>query len=304
MTSDRLLILSDGKPGHLNQSIAFAKHLGRKYDIVSVGFKNRFAKAVSYLADRCHLNLESLFRCQEPLPGHYSAIVSTGSETYYANRVLAKKLGIKSVAIMLQKGYRYDFDFIVAQQHDNPPEKQNIISLPINLAYVEPQGLVEPKPDHRYVSLIIGGDSKHAVLDPEYLHSQVEQIFSLFPQHDFWLTTSRRTSAAVEAVLRQFSFSRAVYYSEEQINPIPDYLWHSDYVFLTADSTSMISEAVSCGSASIEVLPFKAGFPVTGKIARMLDTLTKIDALHLFSGETGHANSKVPLAERLHGVAS
>ena len=86
---NRLLILSDGKPGHVNQSIAFAKHLGYDYDICRCGFKTRSAKALSYLADRCGLLLGNLFEV-ETMTGQYAAIVSAGSETYYANRVLAK----------------------------------------------------------------------------------------------------------------------------------------------------------------------------------------------------------------------
>jgi len=199
------------------------------------------------------------------------------------------------VAIMLPKGYRYDFDLIVAQQHDNPPDRENIISLPINLAYAEPLGLVRPVPGRRYVSLIIGGDSKHARLDPEHLRRQIEQIFALFPQHDFWLTTSRRTSVVVENILRKYSFARAVYYSTEQINPIPDFLLHSEYVFLTADSTSMLSEAVSCGLACVEVMPSEHKRELSGKFGRMNTELQRINAVHIFEGESGTANRKIDL---------
>lgn len=297
MDSGRLLILSDGKPGHLNQSIAFAKHLGCDYDICSVSFKNRLCKAVSYLFDRCYLQFESLYRVAH-FSGAYRAVLSAGSETYYANRVIASKLGIKSVAIMLPKGYRYDFELIVAQQHDDPPERDNLVCLPINLSYVEPKGLVAPESGHRYVSLIIGGDSKHSRLDPALLQRQVEEIFVLFPEHDFWLTTSRRTTLEVEAVLRQFNFSREVYYSEEQLNPIPDFLAHSEYVFLTADSTSMISEAVSCGTACVEILSAGTGI-AQGKIGRFLRNLSDGGYIHYFDGSLGNNDRKVNVSKTI-----
>lgn len=302
MQLKRLLILSDGKPGHLNQSIAFARHLGCEYDICEVGFKSRIAKGLSYLADLLHMRMEFLFS-NESITGSYRAVVSAGSETYYANRVLAERLEIKSVAIMLPKGYRYDFDLIVAQQHDDPPQQDNFISLPINLTYVEPQGLVQPEAGRKYVALIIGGDSKQGVLDAEHLRGQVRKIFELFPQHDFWLTTSRRTSTSVEAVLGEFNWSRAVYYSQEQINPIPDFLAHSDYLFLTADSTSMISEAVSFGQACVEILPSVVGICGTDKFSRMIGVLQGGDALHRFDGTTGSANKKIDLSQVLQRVA-
>jgi hypothetical protein len=37
-------------------------------------------------------------------------VVSAGSETYYANKVLARRHGVPSVAIMLPRGYRLNFD--------------------------------------------------------------------------------------------------------------------------------------------------------------------------------------------------
>lgn len=302
MQQERLLILSDGKPGHLNQSIAFARHLGYAYDVCPVAFQSRWSKAVSYLADRCRLRLAGLFHA-EPISDNYHAVISAGSGTYYANRVLAHRLGVKSVAIMLPKGYRYDFDLIVAQQHDDPPLQSNVIKLPINLTYVEPQGLVVPEADQKYISVIIGGDSQRGNLQPERLQNQLQQVFKLFPEHKFWLTTSRRTSRAVETVLREFNWAAAIYFFQQQINPIPDFLAHSDYLFLTADSTSMVSEAVSFGTACVEVLPPAGGLSSEDKFGRMFAALQGADALHLFDGTVAKKQKKIDLAALLREVS-
>jgi mitochondrial fission protein ELM1 len=162
--AETLLILSDGKPGHLNQSIAFARLLQRPYQVREVRFVSRLAKACSYPADRLGLTLPGLFRVAEGLPA-CEAVVSAGSETYYANRVLSKRLQARSVAIMLPRGYRYAFDLIVAQQHDRPSQRDNILVLPVNLSCPEPQGLVAPRDDRPCVSLIIGGTSRHFRID-------------------------------------------------------------------------------------------------------------------------------------------
>jgi len=297
----RLLILSDGKPGHVNQSIAFAKHLGYDFDLSPVSFKFRGAKAVSYLLDRLGLHSASLFST-EIMRGDYTAVVSAGSGTYYANRTLAKQLARKSVAIMLPKGYRLDFDLIIAQQHDDPPALENIISLPINLTYVEPQGIVEPHSGEKYIALIIGGDSQHSKMNAAQLRQQVTNIFKLFPEHKVWMTTSRRTPETVEKMLREFSYDRAVFYSQEPINPIPDYLQHSDYVFITADSSSMISEAVSFGSSCVEVLPLSGNLPDRSKFTKLIRALSETNCLHLFDEHIGNASEKVNLTDILTGV--
>jgi hypothetical protein len=57
-----LLILSDGKPGHVNQSIALARHLGRPFEIVGVHFRNRSFKFLSHLLDRIGVYTPSLLR--------------------------------------------------------------------------------------------------------------------------------------------------------------------------------------------------------------------------------------------------
>lgn len=290
-----LLIFSDGKPGHVNQSIAFARHLDRDYFVCRVAFKSRAAKGFSYLADRCGLYLDGLFRAEE-LKGSYAAIVSAGSETYYANRTMARRLGIPSVAIMLPQGYRFDFDLIVAQQHDNPPERDNIISLPINLTYVEPQGIVVPGKNEKVVAFIVGGDTAHAILDPDQLHDQISQAMRCCPGASFWLSTSRRTPPGVEAMLQSFSWDYALYYSQNRQNPLADFLQHSCHVFLTADSTSMISEAVSYGSACVEVF---AQASVKGKLGRMLKPLIEKNTLALFNGHLSRKNTKICLSDVL-----
>ena len=99
------LILSDGKPGHLNQSIAFARLLDRPYEIMDVGLRNRIYKPLSYLFDLLGISASWLLNITGDIP-ECSAVISTGSETYYANRVLSQKLGVKSVTTMLPRGRR------------------------------------------------------------------------------------------------------------------------------------------------------------------------------------------------------
>ncbi len=295
-----VLILSDGKPGHLNQSLAFAKLLGYRWEVRPVVFKNRLCKGLAYLLDRCGLLLPGLVRIEGPIP-EVCAVVSTGSETYYANKLLARRRGVPAVAIMLPRGYRLDFDLIIAQEHDRPPRRANLLSLPVNLSCVEPQGLVERDRERRCVALIVGGPSRHFEMDVDRLREQVTRLFRLFPEADLLLTTSRRTPAAVEAMLSTFPFRRSIIYSREPINPIPDFLAISDTVFVTEDSTSMISEAVTFGSASVEILPLPAT-AARNKVGRMTADLAARGCLHLFDGSLGDCRRKLDLRSALEQV--
>ncbi|AMV72668.1 hypothetical protein JCM30471_11840 [Desulfuromonas carbonis] len=295
-----LLVLSDGKPGHLNQSLAFADLLGLQAAVREVAFAFAGAKGLSYLLDRCGLHSPHLFQVKGALPD-CCAVAAAGSATYYAAKVIARQLGVPVAAIMLPRGYRYDFDLILAQAHDRPPQRANILTLPINLCRPRPQGLVAAVPGKTSVALVIGGPSRHFQMDPETLRSQIEAIFALFPGADLLVTSSRRTPAAVEALLETFPFRRRVLYSREPINPIPDFLALSDYVFVTEDSTSMISEAVSFGAARVEVLPLQST-GARNKVGTMVATLAQRGCLHIFDGTLGDCDEKIDLAALLQGV--
>lgn len=296
----KLLILSDGKPGHVNQSVAFAKLLDLPFEVRRVSFCHRLYKAFSYAFSRFGFSAPWLYNIEGDIP-NCSAVVSAGSETYYANRVLARSLGVRSVAIMLPRGYRYDFDLIIAQQHDDPPACDNILILPVNLSSPEPKGLVARSGVKPCVSFVIGGSSRHFRMDATVLERQMQQVFDLFPEADFLITTSRRTSPEVEALVDNGSFRFKVIASRQDINPIPDFLMISDYVFVTEDSTSMISEAVSFGGSCVEVLPLvKTG--KSNKIDRMITLLQKDEYLHVFDGQLGRCQRKFDFETTLSGA--
>lgn len=299
---NRLLILSDGKPGHVNQAVAFAKHLDLCYDLIPISFRCRFYKGLSFLADYFHVFSTNLFVSKIPSKNRYAAVVSAGSETYYANKTLAKRLGCKSIAIMLPRGYRLDFDLIIAQEHDNPPQRDHIIRIPINLTYPESRRVAVPQEGKPLVGIIVGGDSGRHKMNSNLLEGQINRVLELFPKHAIWMTTSRRTPTAVEEMLGRYPFDMGVFFSKTPVNPIPDFLQYCEYVFLTADSSSMISEAVSYGQAFIEVLPL-AGQPTRGgKIDRFIEGLEKRKFIHVFDGEVGQADKKINLSDFLRGI--
>ena len=64
----KALIISDGKPGHFNQSAAFCKHLGLDYEIIEVAYKSKAHKALSYLLDHLNIYSERLFRSTFHIP--------------------------------------------------------------------------------------------------------------------------------------------------------------------------------------------------------------------------------------------
>ncbi|MEJ2497286.1 MAG: ELM1/GtrOC1 family putative glycosyltransferase [Sulfurovaceae bacterium] len=301
----KILVLNDRRAGHLNQSIAFCKYMKLDYDIVEVRFKNRFLRLLSYLFDRVGIYTPSLFDREERFQNKfgmtedshsefvsgslYSLVVGAGSSTYYAVKVMAKKLNLKSISMMLPRGYRYNFDYIFAQSHDNPPKRENIIPIPANFAYIEPQHLYSL--GKKSVGIIIGGDNSILHMSKELLKKQLDAIFDLYRSYEIAVTTSPRTAKEIEELLEGYDFAYKVIYSKEPLNPIPDFLDQCEVVCITMDSTSMISEAISYGNAAVIVLPLLV--KKENKFSSLVTSLESEGYLHIFDGTIEQKNRKI-----------
>ncbi len=302
------LIVSDGKPGHFNQSIAFCKHLGLDYAIIEVAYKSKLHKALSYLLDHFGIYTEKLytdssFKFQV---SDFSYIVSTGSTTYYANKLMAKKLGCPNVAILHPKGYRLDFSHIFCPFYDHPPKRKNITELPLNLCAADPTFFAEKTaefktkhtPKKPAIGIIIGGSNAVSIMDPVETEQQLERIFEATEGMERWVTTSRRTPKQVEGVIDGFDFDYKLINSRDPYNPIPAFIQLCDRLFVTSDSASMISECASFGTAKVEVL-MNRQLKTPNKFEELIQGLETSGAVHVFNGTLGTADTKIDLGPLL-----
>ena len=253
----RILIISDGKPGHLNQSIAFCKIKDVSYDILEVKFKSKFHKALSYLFDKLGYYTDFLFTDYKKYYGDfYDAVISAGSGTYYFNKYISKKYNKKAIALMLPKSYKYkDFYYIIAQEHDNPVRLDNILTLPLNLSFPREKGYVKKIEGKKSLAIIIGGDNDVFDMEHELIKDELDDIFEKYPDYLKYITTSRRTSKEIENLINEYKFDYKLIYSEEpNINPIGDFIAVCDEFFITTDSTSMLSEVRANSEAKINII--------------------------------------------------
>lgn len=292
----KVLILSDDRMGHLNQSLAFVKYLDLPYDVKSVKFRCKWCKSLTYLLDAMGIKTEKPFSVE--IDGKYDIVVGTGSATAYATKVLANKLEAKSVIMMLPHGYKYDFDVIFAQSHDNPPQQKNIIEIPANFSCVEPKGLYHAKKES--IGIVIGGDNKIFTMSEKMIKAQLDTIVNTYTEHEIAITTSPRTSKAIEEMIESYAFDYEVIFSKNPVNPIPDFLAQCETVFITGDSTSMISEAVSYGESNVIILPLKS--QGENKFTRFVSSLEGKEYLHVFDGTIKNRNKKIDFKKYLKGL--
>lgn len=296
----KALILSDGRKGHENQSIAFCELRGLEFCLCKVGYKNKFLKLCSYALDFLGLYFK-IFKCDLGAGGiaadcksgsnlnnpalnspaasdsinldaapngtnsdavsdrnlnfaDFDLFVGAGSTSYYALKFYARRYAKSSIALMYPKGYRKDFSVIIAGAHDRPKPRANLKISPVSLSFSRPQGLY--KPHRKSIGFIIGGPNSCFEMGDEIL-KQIEGVRAQFADCEFALTTSPRTPQATENALAKLSWDYSVIYGREPVNPIGDFLAQCEWVFISEDSVSMISEAVSNGSASVAILSLK-----------------------------------------------
>ena len=260
----RLLILTDGKAGHENQSKAFARELGRAFDLVSIRFASKFAKALSYLLD--WLGVHTLWLMHDPGrfdgldPESYDAVIGTGSGTFYAAKAIARKLGKPCGVVLYPRGYRVaTFGCVLAPAFDLPKKAPNVAEIPANLVANDEAFYARGVADYRKrtsvvpeVAVIVGGPNKCSTLTPDWMKARLDEIFKLPGAKA--VTTSRRTPPEVEAVVDSYPWDYRLLYSKDHFNPIPAFVKLAKRLYVTAESTGMLSEACTFGEAEVVAL--------------------------------------------------
>jgi mitochondrial fission protein ELM1 len=305
----RILVLSDGKAGHENQSRALCAGLGAAYEVVRVSYPFRLGKAASYLYDNIGIRTSCCFDVA-PCEGRFDAVVGAGSTTFYPLKVLARRLGVPAVALLYPRGYRLDFDCIVAPAFDRPPARPQVITLPVNLTNTDAafyaQGVVAFRqrynPGRPAAGVILGGPNPFARMEAAEMARHFDRIFAATEGMERWITTSRRTPRDVEELVDRLPFDYKLIYSRDTFNPIPAFVMLCETLFVSSDSTGMISEAVTQGRARVEVLPTLRD--PRSKFGRFVDDLARDGHVHLFEGAPGTASRKIDLRPALARVAA
>ncbi|MBR4259958.1 MAG: mitochondrial fission ELM1 family protein [Kiritimatiellae bacterium] len=267
----KAIVLTDGKAGHENQSKAFARALGLDFELVPVKFKSPFHKALSYLLDRLGVRtvgllqgLDDILHSSTPPLTHSSTVIGTGSGTFYAAKALARRIGAKCGVVLYPRGYALSsFDCILAPSFDNPAERPNVVEIPANLvandAEFYEKGVASfaarhAGPTDSLVGVIVGGPNKCSSMSADWMKARLDEIFAANRGAQMCVTTSRRTPADVEAVVDSYPWDYKLIYSKDHFNPIPAFVKLAKRLYVTAESTGMLSEACTFGSAEVVAL--------------------------------------------------
>ncbi|MCX7829005.1 MAG: mitochondrial fission ELM1 family protein [Thermanaerothrix sp.] len=235
----RVLVLSDGVAGHVNQSRGVVLWLRRILEgrglTVEVherevprlsGFSAARARASSlFLASGGRRKArEWLASFGGDLPdfvkvgslgGEGFVILSAGSRCAPYNLALGLLFGAVSVTIMTPSVLGLDpFDYAIVPEHDNPPRRSNVLSTlgapnSVDPGELEERGralaeLFPPLSGMRW-ALLVGGDDRNYRVSPRWIRREVGVLLRRAEAFgaDLYVTTSRRTSMEAEEALEK-----------------------------------------------------------------------------------------------------
>lgn len=194
-TSLKVLIISDGKPGHYNQSLGLAEAMQRQH---SVQLTIEQCAPLSFGQNlRLRLGLASLEKlCPQALNADF--VIAAGHRCHFSLWALSRAVGAKAVVLMQPSLPLSCFDYCIVPEHDGlKSNRRNVIQSRGALNRVVYQG--EEKSQQ---FILLGGPSKHYHWDEAGIVSQLQAV--LLSNAETWkLVSSRRTPESSLALIAE-----------------------------------------------------------------------------------------------------
>lgn len=285
-------ILADqGKIGTENQCRGLAEALGVPYEIWRL---SKPCWPLSWLPRHFWPLEMSLSDKKKPLCPPWPPLLIAGGRTAVAAVAKIRRLSKhKSFVIALQNPHLSlkNFDLVIAPSHDNL-RGENLLETTGALHSITSQKMQQaahrwvpqfvdlPRP---WVAVLIGGPTRYFRVDAQVIDQLIQDLTKLHRDTGvgFLVTCSRRTPAPLREKLKTSLQALPSYYWDgEGENPYLAYLGAADYILVTADSVSMVSESLATDKpVYIYPLPGKSK-----KFAQFHDSLFKQDAARPFQG--------------------
>lgn len=225
-------IVSDGKPGHLNQSRGLAEALACKRQVIISeqppmgrlqALRLCFSAGLPHMAERPSL------------------IIGAGHATHLTLLALRRFYRAPAVVLMQPSISTGFFDLCLIPEHDQPAKRPNIL--------VTRGALNRMRPGTKVAGsgvILVGGPSRHFAWDESRVLTQVETLLQQSPLN-WTVGSSRRTPASTEQALATLVGERFVPATATATDWLPRQLASAEVCWVTQDSASMVYEALTAG---------------------------------------------------------
>ena len=281
-------IVTEGLAGTENQCLGIAESLGIMPDVKRIGLRQPWRSLSPYLGFECACTFTG-----DPLtPPWPDLVIASGRKAIAAARYIKRKSRGKTLTVQIQDpriSPKY-FDLIAVPEHD-PTRGKNVI-----VTHAAPNRITTerldtarqdfPNPfDHfpkPIVSVLIGGNSKAYKMPPEAMRTLAVRLKTLTDKYSLAITASRRTGAENMNILKS-TLSGTDAWIWEGLGPNPYFamLAWADFILVTADSVSMISEAATTGKP-VYMIPLEGG---TKRFDKFHDGLLSKGIIRCFDGQ-------------------
>lgn len=291
-----VLVVSDGRAGHLNQSVGLASRLGAVPEII----ESAPLPALAYPPLRTLFGWNwrwrgwqdlALRRLSRPLPEVApQLLIACGGRTALPALALKARYGCQLVQIQDPRLPLQGFDLVVLPAHDRRSGDNILATLGaltrVHKAVLEAaaqsfQGITEPLPQPR-VAVLLGGNSRahrFTAADGARIGAQLAALAR--DGAGLMITASRRTPEDVAAQIRAaLPEAGVVWWNGTGANPYLAFLAAADHILVTEDSVSMLSEAVAAGPPTM-LLPLSGG---SAKFRRLHSALLAGGHVRRFEG--------------------
>ena len=252
----RITAILDGSPGHEKRTEGIISAL-EKYacaEVTRVKIKKTFlSDIVSWL------KVVAGFCKKSGKTQDVDFVIGTGTHTHPHVIRMGNAGGAKKIICMLPAGFLIKmFDLCFVPNHDRPGPGENIFLT------VGPPNISENKQIHRKDTglILVGGiDEKSHVWDSDKICGVVEQIVSSASATVNWtISSSPRTPQEMDAKLSRFADGRDnvsfFRFAHTQKGWVEEQYDMSGIVWVTADSLSMVYEALTAGCTT-GIIPVK-----------------------------------------------
>ena len=248
----KAILLTQGMHGMVSQVEGLAKALNLNFKHQNIKLKTLW----NYIPPKFSPISENLVK--EKFVCDSKVIISCGRKSVIPSIALKKRLGNEIFTIHIQdpKVSFKHFDLIISPEHDNI-KGDNVINTKGAIHYLTKKEIKEnsnyldinPDKKKQIVSFIIGGPNKYYDYSDQELHKLFTKIKTLFTPDKFKMViipSYRTPEEVIKKAYDAFSSNHHVVKTVDKKAYLSS-LAIADFMIVTCDSTSMISEAAVTG---------------------------------------------------------
>lgn len=272
----RILVLYDGKLGHLSQSYGLAQliasRLSGNVSIQTCSVKPRIKllnkplrNLASLSSTRACNTVISSYRFEEAQPQRADIVISFGGNVVALNVALSQHWGAAN--IMIGNVYGLPSSLVSVHVTAQGTQSSNSVASGVALAKTDPGfcqragELLVRSAKAPLWTLLVGGDGSGYHYSEGDWQRLGRAMQALSERHGIrWLvSTSRRTDAKGVGILRRYATPQiceaAIWYGISSTDSLDAYLGAGERLFCTEDSMSMLSEAVAMSKPVVSLRP-------------------------------------------------